>query len=371
MRKFAAIVLLFALAAAVFQVNRLMSGGADAAARPVAAVVVAVATVREESWLPSIQATGSLRANQGVNVSAQEPGMVTAINFESGQKVSRGELLLQQYDKDQQFTLEGLRAELSLAQKSYDRNQSLKGNRAVSQSQLDTALSDLDRLTAQVESLEVSIAKLAIRAPFDGVLGIRNVNVGQYIEPGDDIVTLQALDPIHVEFSLPQNRLAQVWVGQPVQFDTDAYPGIEFSGKVNAIEPLVDPDTRSFQIEAEAPNADLKLRPGMFVDTRLMLAAEEKVLTLPQIAITFNPYGDSVFVVEPAAEDDGRSTLVAKNVLVTLGEKRGDQVAILSGLEAGARVVTAGQLRLRNGSAVVVDETVAPGNNPDPKVENN
>ena len=372
MRKLIVILLLLALAGAAYQARRLMSGGAGLAEKPAAAaVVVAVATVQEESWLPSIRATGSLRAYQGVNVTAQESGMVTTIYFDSGRKVSKGELLLQQYDADKQLTLKSLRAELSLAQKSYDRNQRLKGNQAVSQSQLDTTSSDLDRLTAQVASLEVSIAKLSIRAPFDGILGIRQVNVGQYIEPGDDLVTLQALDPMHVEFPLPQNRLAQVWIGQPVQFDVDAYPGIGFSGKVNAIEPLIDPDTRSFQVEAEVPNPDLKLRPGMFVNTTVMLPAEEKVLTLPQLAISYNPYGDSVFVVEDVVEDKGGSSLVAKSVFVTLGEKRGDQVAILSGLEAGQRVVAAGQLRLRNGSPVVIDDKVIPGSSPDPVVENN
>lgn len=372
MRRLIVILLLLALAGAAYQVKRWMSGGADLATKPAApAVVVAVTTVQEESWLPSIRATGSLRAYQGVNVTAQEPGMVTTIYFDSGRKVSKGELLLQQYDADKQLTLKSLRAELSLAQKSYDRNQRLKGNQAVSQSQLDTTSSDLDRLTAQVESLEVSIAKLAIRAPFDGILGIRKVNVGQYIEPGDDLVTLQALDPIHVEFPLPQNRLAQVWIGQPVQFDADAYPGIGFSGKVSAIEPLIDPDTRSFQVEAEASNPDLKLRPGMFVNTTLMLPANEKVLTLPQLAISYNPYGNSVFVVEDVVGDKGGTSLVAKSVFVNLGEKRGDQVAILSGLEAGQRVVVAGQLRLRNGSPVVIDSTMIPASSPDPVVENN
>ena len=373
MRKLIVILLLLALTGAAYQAKRWLSGGAGLAAKPAAgaAVVVAVATVQEESWLPSIRATGSLRAYQGVNVTAQESGMVSAIYFDSGRKVSKGELLLQQYDADKQLTLKSLRAELSLAQKSFDRNQRLKGNQAVSQSQLDTTSSDLDRLTAQVESLQVSIAKLAIRAPFDGILGIRKVNVGQYLEPGDDLVTLQALDPIHVEFALPQNRLAQVWIGQPVQFDVDAYPGIGFSGKVNAIEPLIDPNTRSFQVEAEVSNPDLKLRPGMFVNTTLMLPADEKVLTLPQLAIIYNPYGDSVFVLEDVVDGKGRSTLEAKSVFVTLGEKRGDQVAILSGLEAGQRVVTAGQLRLRNDSPVVIDDKTVPGSSPDPVVENN
>jgi len=198
-------------------------------------------------------------------------------------------------------------------------------------------------------------------------LGIRKVNVGQYVEPGDDIVSLQALDPIHVEFSLPQNRLAQVQIGQPVHIDVDAYPGLDFSGTVNAIEPLIDPATRSFQVEAEVPNPDLKLRPGMFVNTILKLPVEEKVLTLPQLAIIYNPYGDSVFVVD----NEGQDTLTAKSVFVTLGERRGDQVAVLSGLQAGQRVVTAGQMRLRNGSAVVIDDMVIPGTSPDPVVENN
>ncbi len=373
MRKLIAIVLLLAFAGAAYQAKRMLSGDTDLAAKQQAApaVVVAVTTLEEESWLPSIKATGSLRAYQGVNVTAQEAGMITAIHFGSGQKVRKGELLLQQYDLDEQFKLKSVKAELDLARKSYERSQSLMGSQAASQSQLDSTISDMERLAALVGNLAALIDKRAIRAPFDGILGIRRVNVGQYIEPGDDIVTLQTLDPIYADFSLPQSRLTQVRTGQGVQIDVDAWPGLEFSGKIDAIEPLIDPATRSFHIEAEVPNPDLKLRPGMFVNTRLLLPASEKVLTLPQAAISYNPYGDAVFVVANTVDDSGHSTLVAKSVFVTLGETRGDQVAILSGLQAGERVVTAGQLRLRNGSPVLIDDTIAVGNSPDPGVENN
>jgi membrane fusion protein (multidrug efflux system) len=373
MRSLTAIILLLALGGAVYLGMHMMSGDSDGAAQQLAAppAPVAVTIAREVSWTPSIGATGSLRAYQGVSVTAQEAGMVTAIHFDSGQAVTKGELLLQQYDLDERFTLESLKAELNLAHKSYERNQSLVQSKVGSKSQLDIALSDMERLTAEVKSLEASIAKRAIRAPFDGILGIRRVNVGQYIEPGDDIVSLQALDPIYVDFPLPQNRLGRVALGQAVRISTDAWPGVEFDGTVTALEPLVDPATRSFRVEASLPNPDLALRPGMFVDTRLLLPAGQNVLTLPQVAISYNPYGDSVFVVEDAVDENGDAVLVAKSVFVTLGETRGDQVAILNGLEAGQRVVSAGQLRLRNGSRVVLDDRFEVANNPDPSVDNN
>lgn len=373
MRSVTATGLLLALGGAVYLGSRMMSGDSGPAPQQLAApsVAVAVTAAREDLWTPSIRATGSLRAFQGVNVTAQEEGMVTAIHFASGQAVSKDALLLQQYDLDERFMLESVKAELSLARKSYERNQSLVESKVGSKSQLDIALSDMERLTAEVKSLEASISKRAVRAPFDGILGIRRVNLGQYIEPGDDIVSLQALDPIYVDFPVPQNRLGQVALGQAVRISTDAWPGVEFDGTVTALEPLVDPDTRSFQVEASLPNPDLALRPGMSVDTRLLLPAGQKVLTLPQVAISYNPYGDSVFVVEDAVDENGGAVLVAKSVFVTLGETRGDQVAVLTGVEAGQRVVSAGQLRLRNGSRVVIDDRFEVANSPDPSVDNN
>ena len=308
---------------------------------------------------------GEPARHPGVAVTAQESGLITDIRFESGRSVRKGDVLVQQYVEDEQVRLNGLRAELDLARKSYDRSQSLIGKQAVSQSQLDSTLSELERMTALVQNLEVSIAKRTIRAPFDGVLGIRKVNVGQYIEPGDEIVTLEALDPIYVDFRIPQSRFPDTRIGQSVRVAVDAYPGKAFEGTINALEPQVDPATRSFLVQAIIDNGDLALRPGMYVNTHVLLAAREKVLTLPQAAIVYNPYGNSVFVVEPGEAGQ----LVARAAYVKLGDTRGDQVAVLSGIEAGARVVTAGQLRLRNGSPVKVDDRVVIGNSPDPDVE--
>jgi membrane fusion protein (multidrug efflux system) len=369
MRNVILITTLLVLAGIVYLAVTRFSPGVDSAGtQTTPPVAVAVVTAKEELWRPTIKATGSLRAFQGVNVTVQEAGMITSIPFESGTRVSKGDLLVQQYVEDEEVRLNGLKSELSLARKSYDRSQSLIGKQAVSQSQLDSTLSDLERMTALVENLEVSIAKRSVKAPFDGILGIRQVNVGQYIEPGDHIVTLEALDPIYVEFALPQNRLTQARIGQEVTIESDAYPGVTFTATINAIEPLIDRDTRTFNIQAEIPNTDLKLRSGMFVNTHLNLPVQDNVLTLPQAAISYNPYGDSVFAVR-SGTDGGRQNLVAETVYVTLGETRGDQVAILSGLKPGDRVVTAGQLRLQNGSAVTINENVVMGNSAEPEVD--
>ena len=366
MRKYIVIIVVLMAAFAAYQLTH--SKAVATPAQSPAAVVVGVTTVQAAEWQPYLEATGSLRPFQGVNVTAQEAGMVTEIHFESGRRVNKGDLLLQQYDLDERFALKSTMAQLGLARKTNERSKELIGNQVVSQSQLDMTSSEVERLSAEVERLEGAIAKRAIRAPFAGILGIRRVNVGQHIEPGDDIVTLESLDPIYVDFSLPQNRLTAVRVGQTVEVSLDTYPGMQFAGTINAIEPRVDPATRSFQLEAELPNADAKLRPGMFVNTRLLLAQQEEVFTVPQAAITYNPYGNSVFTVVESADGNGNVGLIANSVYVTLGEKRGDQIAILSGLSAGDRVVIAGQLRLRNGSPVKVDETVAVGSSVDPQV---
>ncbi len=372
MRKILIALIIVVLALAAYQTARVVAretGDANAGtngstAEP--AVAVAVTRAREELWKPSIKATGSLRAYQGVKVTAQEKGLITEIHFQSGRRVSKGDVLVQQYVKSEWVRLSGLKAELSLARKSYDRSQSLIGKQAVSQSQLDSTLSDLERMTALVQNLEVTISKRTIRAPFDGVLGIRQVDVGQYIEPGDEIVSLEALDPIYVEFTLPQNRLPQARIGQQVSIEVDAYPGEEFSGAINAIEPLVDSATRTFLVQAQVANDQLKLRPGMFVNTRLLLPLREKVLTLPQAAISYNPYGNSVYIVDRGPAMGGGT---ARSVYVSLGETRGDQVAVLSGIQPGDLVVTAGQLRLRNGAAVTIDEGTVIGNNAEPVVD--
>ncbi len=321
-------------------------------------VTISATTVRTETWTPALTAVGTLETEQGVNVTAQAPGIITALYFESGAEVNPGDLLVQQFIDDDLARLDALKAELRLAEITLQRANELVRDRLVPQLDLDTAESNLDRIRAELDSVQVTIDKKSIRAPFGGQLGIRRVNIGQYIQPGDDIVKLESLKHILVVFPLPQRQLPQVRLGQPVEVSVDAYPDRVFGGEINAIEPEVNQATRSFWLQASLPNESMGLRPGMFAEVSIPLAAEENVVTVPQSAITFSPYGDSVYVVQDATGASGQPEPTVRNVFVTTGATRGDQVAVVNGLAAGEHVVTSGQLKLRNGSRVIIDNSV-------------
>lgn len=329
-----------------------VTAAARAAMKPAAATISST-TVAEESWQISVASVGTLNAIQGVDVSAEVSGVVAVINFESGQSVKAGDLLIQQDSDAEQAELRALEAQRTLARLDYERATGLEQRSALSQAQLDHARSELDSLTARVEAQRANIARKAIRAPFAGELGIRLVNVGQFLSPGTPIVTLQRLDALYVDFNVPERYLQSIGVGRAIEITTAAFPDQVFAGTITAISPKVDDKTRNLQVRAELPNRENRLRPGMFARVAVHVGQPEPVLTLPRTAIAFYPYGESVFVILGAGD-----ALTAERRHVTTGTVREGRVQILSGLEPGERVVSAGQLKLRSGQPVIVDNSV-------------
>ncbi len=323
------------------------------ASMPPPPAAVATARVQAETWKSRLSAVGSLVATQGVFVSNEIAGQVTDIRFESGQAVAAGELLVQLDDDVDRASLASLLAEQRLADIQFKRAAKLVNEKLVSRSDYDAAQAALESAAAQVDSQRARINKKAIRAPFAGLLGIRQVDLGQYLSPGAEIVSLQSLDPIYAEYSLPERHLSELAVGQPVEVNVAAYPGRTFAGRISAVSPRIDANTRSVRLRATLKNPEQLLRPGMFAEVDTLLPERENVLTLPTRAITYNPYGDSVFVVE---ETDG--SLRVQRRQVQSGQQRGGRVEIAAGLEAGTQVVSAGQNKLRNGQAVVIDNSV-------------
>ncbi|HUK56555.1 MAG TPA: efflux RND transporter periplasmic adaptor subunit [Nitrospiria bacterium] len=318
-------------------------------------------------WQPQLNAVGSLRAVHGVDVTSEIGGLVREVRFASGDEAKAGQVLVQLNADADVGLLRSLEAAAELARTTYERDKAQFAIQAVSQAALDADAADLKSKEAQVAQQAAVVDKKTIRALFDGRLGINAVNLGQYVNPGDKIVTLQSLDPIYVDFSLPQQQLSRVKLGQTVTATTDAYPGRAFEGKITAVNPKVDPDTRNVQIEATVANPKHDLLPGMYASVTVESGAVQSYLTLPQTAVTFNPYGESVYVIEEGAKGaDGKPVLTAKQTFVTVGETRGDQVAIVKGIKPGDLVATSGQLKLKNGSAVVVNNTVQPSNDVSP-----
>ncbi|MBI3812731.1 MAG: efflux RND transporter periplasmic adaptor subunit [Nitrospirae bacterium] len=316
-----------------------------------------------QPWQPQLKAVGSLRAVHGVEVTSEIGGLVREVRFKSGDEVTAGQVLVLLNADADVGLLRSLAAAAELARSTYERDKSQFAIQAVSQATLDADAADLKSKEAQVAQQAAAVDKKTIRALFDGRLGINAVNLGQYVNPGDRIVTLQSLDPIYADFSLPQQHLSRAKLGQAVAVTTDAYPGRKFDGKITTINPKVDPETRNVQVEATLVNPKHELLPGMYASVAVEAGAVEHYLTLPQTSVTFNPYGESVYVIEESGKGaDGKPTLTAKQIFVTIGETRGDQVAILKGIKAGDRVATSGQLKLKNGSAVVINNTVLPSN---------
>ncbi len=334
---------------------------------PVPHVTVTTTKATYQAWQPELSAVGTLRAVRGVDVTTEVAGLVRAVLFKSGDEVKSDQVLAQLNIDTDIAQLHALEAAAELAATVYKRDQAQLAAEAISQAQVDSDAADLKSKTAQVAQQTALIAKKTLRAPFTGKLGITTVNNGQYLNPGDKLVTLQAVDPIYVDFMLPQQFLPLLAAGRKVTLTTDAYKDIRFQGTINAINPRVDTNTRNVQVEATLPNAQRQLLPGMFATVNVVSGAEQRYLTLPQTAVTFNPYGDTVFVVERGKPDDkGNTTLAARQVFVTTGPKRGDQVAILKGVDEGMEVVTSGQVKLKNGAPVDINNTVQPADNPNP-----
>lgn len=332
-------------------------GGAPAAA-------VTAKHARALDWQPTLNAVASLRAVNGVNVTTQLSGLVTGLHFQSGDQVKKGDLLVQLLDAPERAKLASLRAKIEYAKSDYARARRLIKVKGVSQAELQQAKSKLDDLKAQAQAQEATLDLKAIRAPFDGVVGIRQVDIGEFVSAGQKVVTLQSLDPLLVEFDLPQDQVSRVKAGQAVKLDADAWPKQQFGGKVQAIEPLVDKKTRSVSVEAKVPNPDHKLLPGMFVEAHVQLPARHDVVTLPKTAVSYNPYGDYVFVLKHPK--DGGEGWVAHQVVVKTGATRGSQIEIRKGVKAGDYVVTTGQLKLHDGSKVKINNQIQPNDDKHP-----
>lgn len=329
---------------------------------------VTTALVATDSWVADLSAVGSLSAVQGVSVAAELPGKVVAIAFRSGSTVRKGDLLVRQDVSFEEAQLPGLLAQVRLARAELERARRMVGEKIISQSDYDRAAAAHDQALSQLDTVRATIAKKTIRAPFSGRIGIRQVNLGQILREGDAIVTLQSLDPIHVDFSLPQQHLARLRTGQTVRLTCDALPDETFSGRVSAITPLVDAETRNLSVQATVSNPSERLRPGMFVTVALGLSEQRPVRVIPATAVLYAPYGDSVFVVEQAKDRKGKQL---RQQFVRLGEKRGDLVAVTAGLKGGETLVSTGVFKLRNGQTVVVDNRLAPRFSGSPRPENN
>jgi membrane fusion protein, multidrug efflux system len=328
---------------------------------------VSTVVAANQQWQPQLQAVGSLRAVNGATLSLELAGVVEKIGFDSGQDVQAGQVLLQLRSEDDVAKLESLQASAALAQVNYGRDMRQFKAQAVSQAVVDSDNYNLKNARAQADEQQAVVNKKTLRAPFAGHLGIRQVDLGQYLNAGTAVVTLQALDPLYVDFTLPQQELSQISVGQTVNALVDAFPGQKFPGKIVAINPLVDTDTRNIQVRASLGNPDRKLLPGMFATIDIDSGAPQQQVTLPQTAVTYNSYGSTVYVVKPSGDGtDAKKPMVASQSFVTTGATRGDQVAVLTGVKPGDVVVSAGQIKLHNGAPVVVNNKLQPTDNPNP-----
>src|SRR5688500_3161695 len=336
---------------------------------PPEAVTTIVA--QQEEWPATLSVIGTMAAVQGVTVSADLPGTVDRILFESGQAVREGQVLAVLDTRQERAQLAAIEARRELARVTFDRMQGLVNERVISRAEFDRATAEFQQTDAQVGEIRAVIERKTIRAPFSGLLGIRQVNLGQYLAGGDPLVELQSQNPIYVNFGVPQQSAGQMVVGRSVRLTTDGITGGEWSGRVTAIDSMVDEATRNIQVQAPLANPGGRLRPGMFVQTEVPLGPGQEVIALPASAISYAPYGDSVFVVAEMKGEDGKPYRGVRQQFVKPGAARGDQVAVLSGINPGDEVVTSGVFKLRNGAAVLVNNTVQPGNDPAPRPEDN
>jgi membrane fusion protein, multidrug efflux system len=322
-------------------------------------------------WQPYYESTGTARAVRGADLSSQASGVVEQIAFDSGNEVPAGKVLLRLNPNDDYAKLQQLQAAAELADQTLKRDQEQFAAQAISQANIDTDVSTQKSAHAQVAAQQALIEEKIVKAPFAGRLGIRQVDLGQYLTAGTAIVTLQALDPILIDFYLPQQALSQVKIGQAVTAMIDTYPGETFKGIVESVNSKVDAASRNVQVRAALPNADRRLLPGMFASVRIEYGAKRNPITLPQTAVTYNPYGDTVYVVEQNGVDDkGHPRMQVQQRFVKLGRTRGDQIAVESGIKPGEVIVTAGQIKLRNGVPVAVNNDVLPANAVSPNPPN-
>jgi len=352
------------------QIQKLMAS----APKPGAQVVTAVKVTALE-WQPQLTAVGTLVPVRGVDVTTEIAGLVRKVHFKSGDEVKAGQVLFEMNAESDIAQLRSLQASADLAATVLKRDKLQLAAQAISQAQVDNDEAELKSRKALVAQQQALVDKKTIRAPFAGKLGISAVNPGQYLNPGDVLVTLQTIDTVYVDFFVPQKQIAGLSIGQKLNLTSDAWPGVGFPAKVTAISPKVDAATRNVQVQATVANAKRQLLPGMFANVSLDQGELKKYLTLPQTAITYNPYGSTVFVLAPAKAGEGKQPpkdekgnpqLVAQEVFVTTGPTRGDQVAVLTGIKEGQTIVTSGQLKLKNGTPAVINNAVQPANSPNP-----
>jgi membrane fusion protein (multidrug efflux system) len=340
------------------QISALIASGKEQGGPP--PVTISTVVAEADRWDRRVESVGSFRAVQGADLSTEESGVITKIHFANGAEVKENDLLLELDTETEQANLRSAEAEQDLARTVYERTKRLRQNNTVPQSDLDAAESQLRKMTALVEQLKATIRKKQLNAPFSGRLGIREVNLGQFVNYGDKIVTLQSLDPIFVDFLLPQQLIAGLQLGKKIQVLTDVYPDRVFEGELTAINSEIDRVTRNIRLQGTLKNSEGALRPGMFARVILSLGEAEDVVRVPATSLLRAPYGDSVFVVLEKSREDGSKMLVAEQRFVRSGRTMGDFVAITEGLQAGDTVVSAGVFKLRNGSPVKVNNSLAP-----------
>jgi membrane fusion protein (multidrug efflux system) len=349
------------------QIGALIEAGKNA---PKPVETVSATLVEADQWIRSVESVGSLRAVQGADLSTETAGIVSRILFENGAEVREGDLLVELDTEAEKAALRSAEAEADLARTVYERTKSLRASNALPQSDLDAAASQLRKVTALVEQLRATISKKQLRAPFAGRLGIREINLGQFVQNGDKIVSLQSLNPIFVDFLLPQQLISTVAPGQKILLRTDAYPDRVFEGELTAINSEVDRITRNIRLQGTLKNPDGALRPGMFARVEIFQGGADEVLRIPLTAVFRAPYGDSVFVVLEKDGPDGKKEMFVEQRFIRTGRTMGDFIAVTKGLKAGDSVVSAGAFKLRNGAGVQVDNSLAPKPNKAPKPEN-
>src|SRR5262245_8839081 len=339
-----------------------------AAMQPPPEAVTTIVAQREE-WPATISSIGTVAAVQGVTVSADLPGIVDRIAFDSGKPVKAGDVLVQLDTRQEQAQLAAAEAQLELSRLTFQRMQGLVEQDAVSRAEYDTAAAAFKQAEARIREIHATIERKTIRAPFGGVLGIRAVNLGQYLTGGDAVVPLQSLDPIYVNFGVPQQDASRMRLGRAVRITASDLGNVEFGGRISALDSVVDEATRNVRVQATLANPGGRLRPGMFAQSQVVLGATQPVIALPGSAISYAPYGDSVFVVTDLKDEGGKSYQGVRQQVVKLGGARGDQIAVVSGVQPGEVVVTSGVFKLRNGAAVQINNKVQPANSKKPKPE--
>jgi membrane fusion protein (multidrug efflux system) len=357
---------IFVGALAAFKTHQVKEGMAKGAAFKPPPEAVTTTVARQEEWSSTLKAIGTVTAVQGVNVSADQPGIVEKIFFDSGRAVRAGDVLVHLDTRQEEAQLAAAESARDLSKINLDRMKGLKESGVIALADYDKAAAEFTQGDAKVGEIRATIARKTIKAPFSGVLGIRQVNLGQYLASGAPIVSLQTLQPIFVDFAMPQQQVATLRAGTAVELTAE---GRVTQGRITAVDSVVDPGTRNIQVRATFANADNRLHPGMYVEPRIVLGASQTGMVLPASAISYAPYGDSVFVVEDVKGPDGKTFRGVRQQFVKLGGTRGDQVAVVSGLKAGEEIVTSGVFKLRSGAAVVVNNKILPGNSATPKPE--